>query len=155
MNIGELWHERRFSVATWNSTSSITKISIIYLLKILQNLPMNPKIFKGKIKWVFKMQGVEVWLPWSNIILTKGCRLIVCQVQNADLIAVSLACPKDPTSPYRMHMGPPTESSVRNLLEKVGNLRDIAVLVQLNLAFLTFIDLHLHSQIVSDYHPLF
>ena len=74
---------------------------------------------------------------------------------NADLIAVSLACPKDPTSPYRMHMGPPTESSVRNLLEKVGNLRDIAVLVQLNLAFLTFIDLHLHSQIVSDYQPLF
>ena len=74
---------------------------------------------------------------------------------NADLIAVSLACPKDPTSPYRMHMGPPTESSVRNLLEKVGNLRDIAVLVQLNLAFLTFIDLHLRGQTVSDYHPLF
>ena len=72
---------------------------------------------------------------------------------NADLIAVSLACPKDPTSPYRM--GPPRESSVRNLLEKVGNLRDIAVLVQLNSAFLTFTDLHLHSQIVSDYHPLF
>ena len=61
---------------------------------------------------------------------------------NADLIAVSLACPKDPTSPYRMHMGPPTESSVRNLLEKVGNLRDIAVLVQLNLAFFTFTELH-------------
>ena len=54
-----------------------------------------------------------------------------------------------------MHMGPPTESSVRNLLEKVGNLRDIAVLVQLNLAFLTFTDLHLHSQTVSDYQPLF
>ena len=72
---------------------------------------------------------------------------------NADLIAVSLACPKDPTSPYRM--GPPIESRVRNLLEKVGNLRDIAVLVQLNLAFLTFIDLHLCSQIVSDYQPLF
>ena len=54
-----------------------------------------------------------------------------------------------------MHMGPPRESSVRNLLEKVRNLRDIAVLVQLNLAFLTFIDLHLHGQIVSDYHPLF
>ena len=64
---------------------------------------------------------------------------------NADLIAVCLACPKDPTSPYRMHMGPPRESSVRNLLENVGNLRDIAVLVQLNLAFLTFIDLHLQS----------
>ena len=72
---------------------------------------------------------------------------------NADLIAVSLACPKDPTSPYRM--GPPRESSVRNLLENVGNLRDIAVLVQLNLAFLTFIDLHLRSQIVLDYQPLF
>merc|ERR1712141_158804 len=27
--------------------------------------------------------------------------------------------------------------------------------VQLNLVFLTFIDLHIHSQIVSDYHPLF
>ena len=52
---------------------------------------------------------------------------------NADLIAVSLACPRDPTSPYRM--GPPRESSVRNLLEKVGNLRDIAVLVQLNVEF--------------------
>ena len=54
-----------------------------------------------------------------------------------------------------IYMGPPRESSVRNLMEKVGNLRDIAVLVQLNLAFLTFIDLHLHSQTVSDYHPLF
>ena len=54
---------------------------------------------------------------------------------NADLIAVSFACPKDPTSPYRMHMGPPRESSVRNLMEKVGNLRDIAVLVQLNVEF--------------------
>jgi hypothetical protein len=54
---------------------------------------------------------------------------------NADLIAVSLACPKDPKNPYRM--GPPRESSVRNLLENVGNLRDIAVLVQLNLAFWT------------------
>ena len=76
-------------------------------------------------------------------------------IPNAEMIAVSLACPKDPTGPYRKHMGPPRESSVRNLLEKVGNLRDIAVLVQLNLAFLTFIDLHLHSQTVSDYHPLF
>ena len=121
----------------------------------LKLVSMHPKKkIKEKITWVFKKQGVEVWLPWSNIILTKGCRLIVCQVQNADLIAISLACPKDPTSPYKMHMGPPTESSVRNLLEKVGNLRDIAVLVQLNLAFLTFIDLHLCSQIVSDYHPL-
>merc|ERR1712141_461337 len=25
-----------------------------------------------------------------------GCRLVLCQVQNADLIAVSLACSKDP-----------------------------------------------------------
>ena len=30
-----------------------------------------------------------------------------------------------------------------------------AVLVQLNLAFLTFTELHLHSQIVSDDQPLF
>ena len=34
-------------------------------------------------------------------------------------------------------------------------MRDTAVLVQSNLAFLTFIDLHLRSQIVSDYQPLF
>ena len=39
---------------------------------------------------------------------------------NADLIAVSLACPKDLKSPYRM--GPPRVSSVRNLLEKVVRL---------------------------------
>ena len=123
----------------------------IFYHEDLKLVSMHPK----KNTWVFKKQGVEVRLPWSKIFLTKGCRLIVCQVQNADLIAVSLACPKDPTSPYRMRMGPPRESSVRNLLENVGNLRDIAVLVQLNLAFLTFIDLHLHSQIVSDYQPLF
>ena len=71
----------------------------------------------------------HISIPYSQLtlsifILTKGCRLVrvsVCQVQNADLIAVCLACPKDPTSPYRM--GPPRESSVRNLLENVGNLR--------------------------------
>ena len=50
---------------------------------------------------------------------------------NADLIAVSFAYPKDPKSPYRM--GPPNGSnSVRNLLEKVRDLRDIAILVQSN-----------------------
>ena len=43
---------------------------------------MHPKRLR-KNKWVFKKQRVEVWLPWSNIILTKGCRLIVCQVKNA------------------------------------------------------------------------
>ena len=63
---------------------------------------MNPKKKNLKEKlngFLSKKQGVE-----SKIILTKGCRLIVwCQVQNADLIAVSLACPKDP----------------KNLLEKV------------------------------------
>merc|ERR1712141_346212 len=30
-----------------------------------------------------------------------GCRLVLCQVQNADLIAVSLACPKDPKNLLR------------------------------------------------------
>ena len=72
---------------------------------------------------------------------------------NADLIAVSPAWPKDPKSSYRM--GPSRVSSVRNLLEKVGDLRDIAILVQSNLAFLIFTDLSLHGQTVSDYHPLF
>ena len=60
---------------------------------------------------------------------------------------------KNPKSPSRM--GPPRVSSVRNLLEKVGDLRGIAILVQSNLAFLTFTDLYLQSQTVSDYHPLF
>ena len=39
--------------------------------------------------WRFDFRGPKFfWL--------KGCRLVLCQVQNADLIAVSLACPKDP-----------------------------------------------------------
>ena len=41
-----------------------------------------------------------------KIILTKGCRLVFMSSPNADLIAVSLACPKDPKSPYSM--GPPS-----------------------------------------------
>ena len=54
---------------------------------------------------------------------------------NADLIAVSLACPKDPKSPYSVHR-------VWGLLElveserswrKLGDLRDIAILVQANI----------------------
>ena len=49
---------------------------------------------------------------------------------NADLIAVSPACLKDLKGPHSM--GPPSVSSVQNLLEKVGDL-DI---------FLTFTDLH-------------
>ena len=94
---------------------------------------------------------------WSSYVLSGFQLLIQCDRWSNWPFSFheQIDGPKDPTSPYRMHMGPPTESSVRNLLEKVGNLRDIAVLVQLNLAFLTFIDLHLHSQIVSDYHPLF
>ena len=89
-------------------------------------------------------------------ILTNGCRLVLCQVQNVDLIAVSLACPKDLKSLYSVYrIWGLIVSSVRNLPEKVGDLRDIAVLVHSNLTFLTFTDLHLHSQIVSDYHPLF
>ena len=39
---------------------------------------------------------------WSKIILTKGCRLVFMSNSNADLIAVSLACPKDPKSPSCM-----------------------------------------------------
>ena len=57
---------------------------------------------------------------------------------NADLIAVSLACPTDPKSPYRM--GPPV-SSVRNL-EKVGDLETLQFWSNQTLAFLTFTDLH-------------
>ena len=54
-------------------------------------------------------------------------------------------------------MGPPRVSNVRNLLEKVEDLRGINhyKLVQSNLEFLSSIDLCLQSQTVSDYHPLF
>ena len=45
-------------------------------------------------------------------------------------------------------MGP----RIRNGISR--RLVDIAVLVQSNSAFLTFIDLCLQGQIVSDYHPL-
>ena len=76
-------------------------------------------------------------------ILTNGCRLVLCQVQNVDLIAVSLACPKDLKSLYSVYrIWGLIVSSVRNLPEKVGDLRDIAVLVHSNLTFLRFTDLH-------------
>ena len=89
-------------------------------------------------------------------ILTNGCRLVLCQVQNVDLIAVSLACPKDLKSLYSVYrIWGLIVSSVRNLPEKVGDLRDIAVLVQSNLVFLAFLDLCLQGQTVSDYHPPF
>ena len=58
------------------------------------------------IEWGLKKEWVEVRLPWSKIILTKGCRLVFMSSSNADMIAVSLACPKDPKSPYSM--GPPS-----------------------------------------------
>ena len=46
-------------------------------------------------------------------------------------------------------MGPRTRNGISR------RLRDIAVLVQSNLVFLTFTDLCLQGQTVSDYHPLF
>ena len=52
---------------------------------------------------------------------------------NADMIAVSLACPKDPKSPYSVYtVWGLLVSSVRKLLEKVGDLRGSAILVQSN-----------------------
>ena len=77
-----------------------------------------------------------------KIILTKGCRLVFMSSPNADLIAVSLACPKEAKSPYSMYGGLLTA-----LLELVGftmnlsgessrleahQLEGIAVLVQSN-----------------------
>ena len=50
---------------------------------------------------------------------------------NADMIAVSVASPKDSKSPYTSMAGL-LVSSVRKLLEKVGDLRGIAILVQSN-----------------------
>ena len=43
------------------------------------------------------MGGGLTSVEWSKSILTMGRRLILCQVQNADLVAVSLACPKKKT----------------------------------------------------------
>ena len=51
-----------------------------------------------------------------QIILTKECRLVNMSSPNADIIAVSLSCPKNPKNPYRM--GPPRACSVRNLFDE-------------------------------------
>ena len=74
---------------------------------------------------------MEVWLLWSKIILTKGCRLVLCQAQMLIWLQY-FAYPEDPKGPYRM--GPPRVSSVRNLLKNVGDLRDIAILVHSNIS---------------------
>ena len=37
-----------------------------------------------------------------QIYFDKGCRLVFMSSPNADMIAVSLACPKDPKSPYKI-----------------------------------------------------
>ena len=57
--------------------------------------------------------------------LTKGCTSISMLSPNTNMIAVSFACPKNPKKPYRM--GPLRVISVGNLLEKLGDLRDIAI----------------------------
>ena len=41
-----------------------------------------------------------------KIILTKGYRLVFMSIPNSEMIAVTLACPKDPKSSY--NMGPPS-----------------------------------------------
>ena len=71
----------------------------------------------------------------------KGVQTSIMSSPNADMIVVSLACPNDPKSPYSMLWGL-LVSSVRKLLEKVGDLRGIAILVQQTLAFLTFTGLY-------------
>ena len=50
---------------------------------------------------------------------------------DVDMIAVSLACPKNPKSLLAL-------VRVRNLIEKVGDLRGIAFLVQLNFGIFTW-----------------
>ena len=59
---------------------------------------------------------------------------------NADLTAVSLACSKDPQSPYSWGLLELVVSETS--LEKVGRLESIAILVHSNLAFLTYADLY-------------
>ena len=70
---------------------------------------------------------------------------------NADLIAVILACPKDPKSPYRM--GSSRVCSVGNLrrLERHCNSGPI----NLGIFDIYSSDVSLGGQTVSDYHPLF
>ena len=81
----------------------------------------------------------------------KGVQISILSSSSADLIAVSLVCPFDLKSPCRM--GPPRVSSVRNLLEKVGDLRSIAILVQSNWHFLHLLICTKPGQIVTVYHP--
>ena len=73
---------------------------------------------------------------------------------NSDLIAVSLAYPKDLKSPYRM--GPPRVSSVRNLLEKVLRLQRHYSSGPIKLGIFDIYRFTLYAvKFVSDYHPLF
>ena len=60
------------------STCFWSKISII---STFAKFTYGSKKIKVKLNGFLKKQGVEVWLPWSKIILTKECRLIVCHVQ--------------------------------------------------------------------------
>ena len=86
---------------------------------------MHPKIVLD-IRWAIKKERVGGLTSVVQIILTKGCRLVSFQVkipriQTADIVWGLLV------------------SSVRKLLEKIGDLRAIAILVKLNLGIL---DIH-------------
>ena len=72
---------------------------------------------------------------------------------NADLIAVSFSCPKDPKSPYSRGLLElvVSETSWRKYL---GDLRDIAILVQYKLCHFWHLLIYTKpGQTVSDYHP--
>ena len=83
--------------------------------------------------WRFDFRG-------PNLFWQRGLDCIMSS-PNADLIAVSLACSKDLKSPY-YRMGTPRVSSVRTLLEKVGDLRTLQFWSNQLWHFLTFTDLH-------------
>ena len=90
---------------------------------------MYPKIFF--YEWVLKKKMGGGLTSVVQNYFDKGVQTRIMSSPNADMIAVSLACPKDPKSPYSVYtVWGLLVSSVRKLLEKVGDLRDIAILVQ-------------------------
>ena len=73
---------------------------------------------------------------------------------NADLIAVSLACPKNPKSPFGM--GPPKLVVFENSWRKLETWETLQFWSSQNLASLSFTEIYTKPcQTVSDYHPLF
>ena len=101
----------------------LKELKLNWLLKTLYKL-QNLCIQKNGI---FRRTRVEVWLPWSIIILTKGCRLYY--VMSKCWFDCSKFCMFQGCKKPMLYMGPPYSSpwvcraQLWTLLEKVVDLR--------------------------------